>query len=89
MEDKIINGFSLFNDVVDDDLRIRNRAIAMGNIVRMYNRGEEGISQEGNDTLVNYFSAVPYSERAAVYTKFILGLKDLGIFLVPIYEEKE
>ena len=89
MEDKNINGFSLFNDIVDDDLRIRNRAIAMGNIVRMYNHGEEGISQEGNDTLVDYFSAVPYAERAAVYTKFILGLKDLGIFLVPIYEEKE
>ena len=33
MEDKNINGFSLFNDIVDDDLRVRNRAIAMGNIV--------------------------------------------------------
>lgn len=59
----------------------------MGNIVRMYRHGEEGISQEGNDILVAYFSAVPYAERIAVYSQFVVGLRDLGIILVPMYEE--
>lgn len=61
-------GYSLFNDVEDVDLRARNRAASLKNIM------EDHLNAEGQPTpkaamiTFGYFEKVPAEERKSVYT---------------------
>ena len=60
------NGYPLFNDVEDFELRTRNRGIIMANI--MEDNTTDGIvSSRGIKDVTGYYSKVPAHEMQAVY----------------------
>lgn len=62
-------GFNLFNDIEDFDLRTRNRAVVLANIYE--DNCENGkVSGKGALTILNYFQKIPEGERMAVQDKF-------------------
>jgi hypothetical protein len=71
-------GYGLFNDIEDEQLRTRNRAVAMGNITERF-LTNAGITVEGHNMLTGYFGQVPEGERAAVFTSYIEHLPLVGI----------
>lgn len=74
-------GFSLFNDIEDDMLRIRNRAVVLANIAE--DNTEKGmISMKGASLIFGYFGLVPPHEKYAVQCKFEEQMKGRG-FKVP------
>jgi hypothetical protein len=75
-------GFSLFNDIEDDVLRIRNRAVVLANLAED-NTENMKISMKGASLIFGYFSKVPPHEKFAVQQKFEEQMKGRG-FKVPL-----
>lgn len=62
-------GFSLFNDIEDRDLRIRNRAVVLANIAT--NHAKKGkISAGAAGLILGYFGLIPADERGEVSESF-------------------
>lgn len=74
-------GFSLFNDIEDDILRIRNRAVVLANIAEDHTENMK-ISMKGASLIFGYFALVPPHEKFAVQQKFEEQMKARG-FMVP------
>jgi len=68
-----IKGYSLFNDIEDTELRVRNRAVVMANIFDD-NLDEKAttptIKGAGAALLLSYFSKIPAEDMQAVWDKF-------------------
>jgi len=62
-------GYSLFNDIEDQALQERNRAVVMANMAEAYTKKGK-ISLKGTGLIVNYFNEVPEPQRMALYKKF-------------------
>ncbi len=70
-------GYSLFNEIEDNSLRTRNRAVLMTNIVEQhFNKGS--ITDKGSYLVLGYFNQVPKEERAALHKAFSSMLEDRG-----------
>jgi hypothetical protein len=80
MENKEYKGYSLFNDIEDDALRIRNRAVVMANIAEM-NTKQRKITAKGAGLLVGYFTLVPDVEKKTVMERFGEFMKERGYAL--------
>lgn len=70
-------GFNLFNDIEDFDLRTRNRAVVLANIYED-NCKDGKVSGKGAVTIMNYFQKIPEGERGAVQTKFTEDMRLRG-----------
>lgn len=75
-------GYSLFNDVEDVDLRDRNRAVIMANIVEQYTKNKR-MTPKGAALVLGYFSALPEAERKQVYDRFEKRVYEMGYRHVP------
>jgi len=70
-------GYSLFNSVVDIELRAANRAAVMANIYEDNSRAG-ATSDHGLQLLENYFGEVPYEDRLPTYEMFRQTLCERG-----------
>lgn len=70
-------GFSLFNDVEDNDLRTFNRARILANIAEDNTKNAK-ISPKGATLILNYFNCIPADERMHVQQKFTELMKEGG-----------
>lgn len=70
-------GYSLFNDVEDEILRNRNRAVIMSNILE-HNTKNKRVSPKGAGLVLGYFNSIPPEERKAVNDLFELRIKEMG-----------
>jgi 2,4-dienoyl-CoA reductase-like NADH-dependent reductase (Old Yellow Enzyme family) len=73
-----INGYSLFNDIDDENLRIRNRAVVMANMCQN-NMKKDKISPKGMALVVGYFNAIKDAvERSKTIAKFEIMMEERG-----------
>lgn len=70
-------GFCLFNDIEDEDLRIRNRVVTLSNIAEDHTHNRL-ISPKGAGLMLGYFGAIPNDERKAVRDGFEASMKQRG-----------
>lgn len=71
-------GFSLFNEVIDVNLRARNRAIIMANITEDNLTDNKRLTPRGAVLVMGYFEAVPEQERDVTYKAYEQSLKERG-----------
>lgn len=77
MENKEYKGYSLFNDIEDAALRIRNRAVVLANIAE-YHTKQQRITPKGAAMLVGYFKEVPDIEKKSVMERFGEFMRERG-----------
>lgn len=70
-------GFSLFNDIEDAELQLRNRAVVMCNIVDMNTRGNK-ITPKGAGLVLGYFNSLPDSDKKKTEQRFEQMIKERG-----------
>jgi hypothetical protein len=71
------NGFNLFNDIEDIDLRTRNRAVVLANIFQDNSKNLK-MTPKGASVFLNYFKLIPDEEKQRVETKFRECMKERG-----------
>ena len=76
----MFKGYSLFNDIEDNELRNRNRAVVLANIAEDHTRNKM-ISPKGAGLILGYFGLVPPDERAVVQDKFTESMRQRGYAL--------
>lgn len=74
-------GYSLFNDVEDNVLRTRNRAVTLANMAEGHMNQKKEISGKGAATMIRYMEMIPENERNGVTERFILSMKERGFTL--------
>lgn len=62
------NGYSLFTDVEDKEIRTYNRARVMKNMM-LDNSKDKIVNQQGKFLVIGYMNQIPNEERAEVYHK--------------------
>ena len=63
-------GFALFNDIEDEELRTRNRAVVLCNMYE--DNSKNGKTAPGAAAqLLGYFSNIPEAERKSVKERFV------------------
>lgn len=78
MENKnTYKGMSLFNDVDDEALRNRNRAVIMANIVEQNTR-QKKITPKGAALALGYFSCINEKDRKKVQALFDARITEMG-----------
>lgn len=70
-------GFSLFTDIEDEALRIRNLSVTLANIAED-NTQNHFISPKGASLMLGYFQAIPGELRKAVREAFEVNMKARG-----------
>lgn len=70
-------GYSLFNDIEDVDLRDRNRAVVLSNMVDQNTRNNK-TTPRAAALVIGYFKCIPEGERTKVYELFKKRLGELG-----------
>lgn len=70
-------GFSLFNDIEDEGLRNRNRAVVMANMASNHNKNGR-ITAGAAGLILGYFSALSVPDRKAVMPGFLEQMKERG-----------
>lgn len=73
-------GFELFNDIEDQALRTRNRAVVLANMADDHTKNKL-ISPNGAGLMLGYFSQIPEIERKEVQEVFIKNMKERGFVL--------
>jgi len=77
MENKSYKGYTLFNDIEDDKLRNRNRAVLMANIAE-FNIRQKKITPRGAGLIIGYFAEIPLKERKEVMESFSEHMRERG-----------
>jgi hypothetical protein len=80
-EYKTYKGFELFNDIEDDALRTRNRAVVLANIAEDHTK-DRRINAKGASLILGYFHAIIPEERNTVRVAFADNMKQRGFALV-------
>ena len=70
-------GYSLFNDVKDIELRNKNRGGVMANIFEDYGKGGS-MSAQGSHTMMQYFTDIPPLDRSRACSSFTDELNKRG-----------
>lgn len=73
-----INGYSLFNDIEDAALKLRNRVVVMANMIEQNLTKDRKVSEKGVALVMRYFAEVPEAERKDTYDAFQQRLKEEG-----------
>jgi len=71
-------GFSLFNEMKDEALRNRNRAVVMANITEDNLTSHKRITPKGAVLVLGYFTALPENERAVALELYEQQLQQRG-----------
>jgi hypothetical protein len=73
-------GYSLFDEVKDQALRTRNRAVVMANMYEDYPDPEnkDYVSRKGALMIFTYMERVPEKERAELVTEFHKQMGERG-----------
>ena len=71
------NGFNLFNDIDDLELRSRNRAVVLANLFQD-NSKDAKTTPKGAHLILGYFNQIPEGERKVVKEKFVVAMKERG-----------
>lgn len=75
-------GFSLFNDIEDIALRMRNRAVVMCNMAADHSdKRTKRINPKGAALILNYFASMPIAERDDVKNLFAKEMETRGFIL--------
>jgi hypothetical protein len=74
-------GFDLFNDIEDEALRTRNRAVVLANMAEDHTKNRR-INAKGSMLILGYFNEIPKEERAVVQKKFKEDMVQRGFALV-------
>ena len=77
-------GFGLFNDIAEDELRTRNRAVSMYNIYDLHSDDEGNMNDKGRGLMHGYFGHVPEEERSVVFVAFLEILRRHGVIIDPV-----
>lgn len=64
-----IQGYGLFNDVEELELRVYNRARVMKNILLDHSDAQRNVNFKGMGLVITYQQAIPQEERKAVHDK--------------------
>lgn len=76
--------YSLFNDIEDEELRNRNRAVVLANMAEnSVDRKTKRVSVKGAALILGYFGCLPEEEREDVKDRFSVEMKSRGFALVP------
>ena len=70
-------GYSLFNDIEDDALRNRNRAVVMSNMIEQNTRGSK-ITPKGAGLVLGYFNSILGKDRPTVQELFEKRVYEMG-----------
>lgn len=73
-------GFSLFNDIADSDLRMRNQAVVLANIAAD-NVRDKKISTKGASLILGYFGLIDAEDRDEVKERFKQRMLESGFSL--------
>ena len=73
----VYKGFSLFNDVDDEALRNRNRAVIMANIVEQNTKQNKNTPKRAAIAL-GYFSCINEKDRKKVQALFDTRITEMG-----------
>jgi hypothetical protein len=73
-------GFCLFNDVENEVLKSRNRAVVLSNIAEA-NIKERRINSKGVALILGYFNQIPQDERTPVKERFKETMIERGFAL--------
>jgi hypothetical protein len=77
---KTYKGYSLFDDVEDFSLKVKNRGVVMANIVDEHcHRSNGRVTPTGLALILGYFREVPVHERKATKIAFEQVLTERGI----------
>lgn len=71
---------SLFNDIEDQALRTRNRAVILANISEQYTKDRK-ITAKGAALVIGYFNEVPDVEKKEVMAAYEQQMKERGYAL--------
>ena len=71
-------GYSLFNDIEDFDLRNRNRAVILANIMEDNLTPKKKVTGKGSTLILGYFLNVPEVDRKSVRDKFAKAITERG-----------
>lgn len=75
-------GFSLFNDIEDIALRMRNRSVVMCNMAFDHSdKRTKRINPKGASLILNYFANIPVTERDDVKKLFAKEMETRGFIL--------
>jgi hypothetical protein len=75
-------GFSLFNDIEDIVLRMRNRSVVMCNMASDHaDKRTKRINPKGASLILNYFASIPVAERDDVKNLFAKEMETRGFIL--------
>ena len=75
-DNNYFEGYSVFLDFGDRELRTRNQAVVLGNITE-HNLNDKGVSDKGRGQLVGYFGLIPVEDRALVWVKYVEYVRDV------------
>jgi len=82
MEKNEFKGFSLFNDIEDEALRTRNRAVVLANIAEDHKTKEKRINPRGAALMLGYFASIPAEQRKGVSARFAEEMTSRGFAIV-------
>jgi hypothetical protein len=71
-------GYSLFNDIEDFDLRNRNRAVILANIMEDNLTAKKKVTGKGSTLILGYFMNVPEVDRKTVRDRFAKAITERG-----------
>lgn len=74
---EVFKGFSLFNDIEDLELRKRNRAVIMVNLLAD-NFSQGKIEARGSLLIIGYMSKVPTEDRKELVDEFVRQANERG-----------
>jgi hypothetical protein len=70
-------GFELFDDIEDEALRNRNRAVVLSNIAEDHTKNRL-VSPKGASLMLGYFQAIPVDARKVVRDLFESNMRQRG-----------
>jgi hypothetical protein len=76
-------GYSLFNDIEDEALRLRNRGVVLANMAEMGMSGTN-IKHGATADIIGYFSNVPVEDRQEVLAVMTDALAERGIKVTDV-----
>lgn len=80
MSENVFKGYDLFNDIEDENLRNRNRAIVLTNIAEDRTRNQK-ISPNGAALILGYFKNIPDADKKDVEARFKQEMKQRGYLI--------
>jgi len=80
-EQNEFQGYSLFSDIEDKQLRNHNRGAVMSNIAEFYMKNKK-ISPKGANLIIGYMKHVPETDRRSTMQEFTSQMEQRGFLKI-------